>query len=76
MTIQVELLNLDQHRSVKVVYSDDKFTVGTPGQESPHQPLTTGEKTESPAGVLLPGDKGSFWIHSNRELRVIEGNEE
>ena len=66
MTIQVELLNLDQHRSVKVVYRDDKFAMGQP----------TGEKVESPAGVLLPGDKGSFWIHSNRELRVIEGNEE
>ena len=75
MTIQVELSNMDQHRSVKVVFSDDKFSVGTPGQGSPHEPLTTGEKIESLAGVLLPGEKGSFWIHSNRELRVIESDQ-
>ena len=65
MTIKIELLNTDQHRSVKVVHEDAKY--GEDGKP-------TGEfiSSESEAGVIEPQQKGDFWIHSGRRLRVEE----
>ena len=65
MTIQIELLNKDQHRSVTVSYRDG--TVNEKGEKD-------GGFTVSLAGVIHPQESNSFWIHSNREL-LIEENE-
>ncbi len=62
MTIQVELLNRDQNRSVEVLYSDTVY-----GPEGP-----TDEKIESQAGILKPNEMQAFWIHSNRDLKLRE----
>ena len=63
MTIAVELLNQDSHRSVEVLYSDTVF--GTDGQ-----PIDA--KLESFAKLIAPGEKYIFYLTSQRDLRVLE----
>lgn len=66
MTIEIQvLLDKSQNRSVECHYSDTKF--GPNGQP-------TGEKVDSMAGIILPGESHTYWIHSNRNLRIIENN--
>ena len=65
MTIQVELLNKSEDRSVKVFYRDIGVSVGD----------TPAAITESPCGTIPPAGSDSFWIHQNRQLIVVESEE-
>jgi len=63
MTIAIQLLNQSNEHEVEIIYSDSKF--GTDGH-------LTGERVESQAGIIKPRDFSIFYIHSNRNLIVVE----
>lgn len=65
MTIRVELLNKSEDRSIKIFYRDIRVA----DKDAP------AGITESPAGTIPPAGTDSFYIHSNRQLIVIESDE-